>query len=251
MVDLSDRIRSLWSDGRADCLGVIFYYHAVPAASRAGFARQLDWLARHTTFWALGGPLPDARRWVGLSFDDAYVSVWENAVPELVERGIPFTVFVPTGSLGTRPGWVQQPHHPFWHERVMSAQHIRTLAGVPGVTVGSHTVTHPRLSRLSLSAAHRELVESKAALEDLIGQPVELLSFPHGDWNQAVIELALEAGYRRLFGIEPRCYRTREVPSFMGRVALEPWDPLLVLRLKSRGAYRWSVRGFRAPCIRA
>ncbi|MGA4578901.1 polysaccharide deacetylase family protein [Limisphaera sp. VF-2] len=227
--------------------GVVLYYHAVPARYRRSFAGQLDLLCQHAQPWALDGSTPIAGFWAGISFDDAYVSVLENAVPELVARKLPFTVFVPTGSLGRRPSWVQSPAHPFWQEQVMSAEQLAALARLPGATLGSHTVNHPRLTQLTREALECELRDSKYALEDILGRPVTLLSFPHGVWNPAVVECARAVGYTRLFGIEPVCLDGGVLPEVIGRVAVEPHDLRCEFVLKLRGCYRWAAAGRRGP----
>lgn len=226
--------------GRESSIGVVLYYHAIPAALRSAFARQLDDLCRQGQAWALEAPVPHTGWWVGISFDDAYVSVLENAVPALLARNLPFTVFVPTGSLGQHPGWVHASTHPFRQERVMFREQIVALAELPGVTVGSHTVNHPRLTELPLPVMARELRDSRHMLEDLIGRPVRSLSFPHGAWNLAVVESARAAGYDRLFGIEPVQLANESLPAVIGRVAVEPCDTRLEFRLKLRGCYRWA-----------
>jgi peptidoglycan/xylan/chitin deacetylase (PgdA/CDA1 family) len=223
--------------------GVVLYYHAVPGRHRHRFARQMDQLRKRAQPWALDQEPPRATHWVGISFDDAYVSVLENAVPALLERCLPFTVFVPTGSLGDRPRWIRSPAHPLWNEQVMSKADLRKLVRLPGVTIGSHTVNHPRLTRLTPGELESELRGSKAALEDLVERSVELLSFPHGDWNEAVVEAARAAGYKRLFGIQPACLDGGPLPPVVGRVAVEPDEFLLEFLLKLRGCYRWLARG--------
>jgi peptidoglycan/xylan/chitin deacetylase (PgdA/CDA1 family) len=49
-----------------------------------------------------------------------------------------------------------------------------------GMTIGSHTMTHPNLPNAGLDAARRELVSSKARLEDMINAPVTMFSYPNG-----------------------------------------------------------------------
>lgn len=226
--------------------GVVLYYHAVPSRHRHAFAAQLDLFCRYVQPWALDAPAPTATAWAGISFDDAYVSVLENAVPELAARKLPFTVFVPTGSLGGRPSWVRSTWHPFWREEVMSAEQLAGLARLPGVTLGSHTVTHPRLDQVSPAAMERELRDSKRALEDLLGRPVTLLSFPHGAWNSTVVNCARAVGYTRLFGIRPVRLDGELLPAVIGRVAVEPNDLRWEFLLKLRGCYRWAAAGTRS-----
>lgn len=223
-------------------LGIVLYYHAVPACFQGAFVQQLDLLTQLAQPWSLEDEPINSPRWVGLSFDDAYLSVWKYAVPELLRRNLPFTVFVPTGCLGQRPSWIHSSHHPFWHERVMSPQQLQELSRIPGVTLGSHTVSHPRLTQLSSTELERELRDSKLALEDLTGRHIKLLSFPHGDWNPQIVERAHALGYRRLLGIEPVCFNGDSLPTVIGRVSVAPADGRLEFWLKLNGCYRWAVR---------
>jgi peptidoglycan/xylan/chitin deacetylase (PgdA/CDA1 family) len=49
-----------------------------------------------------------------------------------------------------------------------------------GMTVGSHTMTHPNLPSAGTDAARREISESKSMLENAIGAPVTMFSYPNG-----------------------------------------------------------------------
>ena len=65
-----------------------------------------------------------------------------------------------------------------------------------GIEVGSHTVTHPILTRISAGRLRNELRESRARLEGVLGHKVELLGYPNGDHNQSVQLEAARAGYK-------------------------------------------------------
>jgi peptidoglycan/xylan/chitin deacetylase (PgdA/CDA1 family) len=229
---------------------VVLYYHAIRSEERRGFAKQMDTLLDLARPWRLDGQIeqPNGRH-VAVTFDDAYVSVIENAVPELKQRGIPYTVFVPTGSWGRQPSWVSNPNHPFWKERVVSREELRASAAEPLATIGSHTVhhpNHPNLVNLSAEEAGCELTKSKSELEEVLARPVKLFSFPHGAHNARLVTQALEAGYQRLFTIEPKVVNPATGATVMGRVAVEPVDWPLEFRLKVLGAYRWMARSPKA-----
>jgi peptidoglycan/xylan/chitin deacetylase (PgdA/CDA1 family) len=67
-----------------------------------------------------------------------------------------------------------------------------------GVTIGSHTVSHPSLSALGRSEALGELVESKARLERELGRPVRFFAYPFGEFehfNAKIQSLVGAAGY--------------------------------------------------------
>ena len=51
------------------------------------------------------GELPDGGSCVAITFDDAFRSVRTNALPELLSRGFPATIFVPVDCVGKKPGW--------------------------------------------------------------------------------------------------------------------------------------------------
>lgn len=124
----------------------------------------------------------------------------------------------------------------------MSREELQRLAAEPLVTIGSHTVSHPNLLQVSAREATRELVESKAGLESLLGRPIEWFSFPHGAHDASLVRLALEAGYRRLFSIEPTLVDPLQPGVVNGRVAVDPDDWPLEFFLKIHGAYRWQAR---------
>ena len=46
--------------------------------------------------------------------------------------------------------------------------------------VGSHTLTHPHLTRLSPAEAAREIGDGKRAVEDVINRPATSFCYPYG-----------------------------------------------------------------------
>ena len=230
-----------WSGRSAPCQGVVLYYHAVKSHERSRFAWQMDELSKRARLFAAGSPeamRADGQN-VAITFDDGYRSVVENAVPELAKRGIPFTVFVPSGCLGKRPSWVHDPAHSFWEERVVSADEVAALASERLATVGSHSVTHPNFRKLDSRASEAELFRSREELRAAAGIDVDLFSFPHGAGSAEHVDQARRAGYRRVFTIEPALVGADPGAFVLGRVAANPDDWPLEFRLKIAGAYRW------------
>jgi peptidoglycan/xylan/chitin deacetylase (PgdA/CDA1 family) len=174
---------------------------------------------------------------VAITFDDALQSVFDNALPVLERLGLQTTIFVPTGWVGQRPGWRFEGRSDAT-EPVASATRI---AGVRKdlVTIGSHTVSHPRLSTLQAEEIETELRESREALDALMGQSTDLLAFPYGDFDEQVLRLCSKAEYRYVFTIEPGLIKPGAGAFKRGRVAVEPDDTLWEFILKTLGAYRW------------
>jgi peptidoglycan/xylan/chitin deacetylase (PgdA/CDA1 family) len=65
-----------------------------------------------------------------------------------------------------------------------------------GVEVGSHTVTHPLLTRVTADRLCRELEQSRRRLEDMLGHTVTLFCYPNGAYNRVVRDAVARAGYQ-------------------------------------------------------
>ena len=138
---------------------------------------------------------PPAGRSFLLTFDDAYSDIYRNALPIMARKGIKGIVFPVAGFIGKRPLWDVTWGTPGLH---MSAEELRELVAL-GWEIGSHTMTHPDLTRLSPSGLMAELVDSKSLLEDLLGARVRFLAYPFGRFNERVKGAGREAGYEAGF----------------------------------------------------
>lgn len=91
-----------------------------------------------------------------------------------------------------------KPDLSLYHNLFLNAEQLAQLAAHPLVTIGSHSVSHPSLAKLSNEASYREMVHSKTELENLIGKKVEHFSYPFGtmhDVGRREMENAKKAGY--------------------------------------------------------
>jgi peptidoglycan/xylan/chitin deacetylase (PgdA/CDA1 family) len=219
---------------------VVLYYHSVKPEQRRGFAQQMDDLIRLTRpiQASFNEPLQNGVHYAAVTFDDGFVSVIDNALPELIQRKIPSTLFITTGYLGKRPLWDIGRDNPDYEEICMTANQIRELSST-FVSIGSHTVTHPKLTHIDECMALNELSVSKEQLETILARNIDLLSFPHGDYNDKIVELSLRAGYKRVFTILPNFAFSKPGEYITGRVKVDPEDWRLEFRLKLFGAYSW------------
>jgi peptidoglycan/xylan/chitin deacetylase (PgdA/CDA1 family) len=84
---------------------------------------------------------------------------------------------------------------------LLNAGEMQLLAAM-GMGIGSHTLSHPILSRQSSELAWQEISESRRVLEEAIGKPVWALAYPFGDPASAAgreMQLAEQAGYECAF----------------------------------------------------
>ncbi len=189
---------------------LILCYHAVSedwptefAVSPAQLRSQVRFLIRRgyrpATLSAALQRAPGAKT-LAVTFDDAYASVLEKALPVLAALDAPATVFVPTAYVAGDEAlaWAsmeQWAGTPYADElRCMSWSDLRSLAAA-GWEIGSHTATHPHLTSLDDAALDRELTSSRALCEAEVQQPCRTLAYPFSDHDRRVMERARAAGY--------------------------------------------------------
>lgn len=81
--------------------------------------------------------------------------------------------------------------------RPLSWDQVREMCG-GGMRIGSHTVTHPFLSKVDSERLYRELVDSKKHIEQETGLKASVLAYPNGqpdDYNASVRRAVRDAGY--------------------------------------------------------
>ncbi len=225
---------------------VVLLYHHVDPGERARFACQMDELLRLTRVLPADyrGGLEHGRRFSVVTFDDGLLSAVQNAVPELIERHIPCTLFIPTAFLGSKASWLNDDGAARSRE-VLSAEAVAALGGNDLVAIGSHCVTHRRLPALEPGQALQEMAESRRALEHILTRPVTLLSFPFGEYTENHVRGAVRCGYLRAFGVDPQRLQGHLRSQLVGRINVDPTDWPLEYRLKVLGAYRWLPRAWK------
>jgi peptidoglycan/xylan/chitin deacetylase (PgdA/CDA1 family) len=143
---------------------------------------------------------PPSRKTLAITFDDAYRSVIELALPIISRAGFKATVFAPTAFVGAEepmawPGIDHWRDTEYAGELVpMSWEELERLVEA-GWEIGSHTHSHPRLPTLDDDALADELVRSRQVIENHLARPCPSLAYPYGDHDARVVEAARRAGY--------------------------------------------------------
>lgn len=161
-----------------------------------------------------------ARALLSLTFDDAIQNQYLNAWPQLQAYGMRGTFYAPTGDLGN--GFF------------MTASELRALHAA-GNHIGSHTVSHARLTDLTDLTAQQveyELAESKRYLECLLGVPVRDFASPYGAYNAAVLDQVRRhyrthrstlEGSHTTASLDPYLLRVRNVYSTTTEAEVAAW----------------------------
>lgn len=164
------------------------------------------------------------QRKVVITFDDGCCDVFEHAIEPLARYGFRAIQFLVAGFLGRTNEWDQAKGDVV--EPLMEEAQVRDWLAA-GHQIGSHTVSHADLTRVSLRAAREEILASKRSLEDRFGVAVEHFCYPFGKWNEAVSDLVAEAGYQTActmeFGVntpDVSAFELRRIPPLCGRELL-------------------------------
>jgi peptidoglycan/xylan/chitin deacetylase (PgdA/CDA1 family) len=223
----------------------ILMYHDVggPAGpSVATFAAQVRYLATHFRLLRIG-EVPAALDGVDpvacVTFDDGYADAIASAMPVLSDAGVPATVFLPSGLLGSTIGTSYGPRN------VIDLDGARALVAA-GHEVGAHTVTHPRLTELPRAEASNEILGSREELASALGVEVDAFAYPRGLFDDDVVCMVREAGFGSAVTIREGLLRGTLDPLRLPRVAVGPTTTMTQFKAKLSGgleAYeRWRGR---------
>jgi peptidoglycan/xylan/chitin deacetylase (PgdA/CDA1 family) len=245
----------------------VVVYHAVGSVRRGArewngfirpdrFAAQMAYLAERRTVVDLDALFEHdpsrSRPRVAITFDDAYRSVLEHAVPVLRRLGLPATFFVPTKWIGTRNVW--DPPGDMARE-LMTGAELAELAH-NGFAVESHGHAHMDYARAEPDAVADDVRRSVERLTELLDRAPRYLAYPYGRASPAAAAEAARLGLRGAFALD----RPQAVSGCFGmrRIPVVPADTAPVFALKTTGYYigwRQSIpvrAGYRAvrPLVR-
>lgn len=165
------------------------------------FRQQLEYLrqqgyrvlamAEFRQLLAANAPFP--QKSVLITIDDPYRSSYEHAFPLLKEYGYPFTLFA-----NVSPLYSEKPAYMDW----TMLQEMRAW----GATIGNHSYYHPHLGQPEpgqtpatyMAWVRNDLQRAQRAFLER-GIDADILAYPFGEYNERVIEIAKELGFKLMF----------------------------------------------------
>lgn len=133
-------------------------------------------------------PIPE--RSVAITFDDGYRSILTNALPILQKQGFAATLFINIYFVDRKLS-----RDAYWCDwQTLSWDEVRKLSG-DGMAIGSHGMTHRRLSGLSYDEISSEILRSKEIIENNIRRAVNEFSYPQGSFNEEAMKILQANGF--------------------------------------------------------
>jgi peptidoglycan/xylan/chitin deacetylase (PgdA/CDA1 family) len=120
--------------------------------------------------------------------------------------------------------------------RPLRRQEIAALSRCEGITIGSHTHSHPSLSCLAPDEQRREIATARLALESIVGGAVTAFAYPFGgaeDVSARTVSIVREEGMAIACSTQPDSVRKGVAPHCVPRVIVRNWS-------KSEFRERWS-----------
>lgn len=215
---------------------IILLYHAVGGSryslASEKFESQMRYLHEHAEVVSLDAILrgngTESKRRVAcaLTFDDGYVSTYENAFPIIFRYGFPSLLYVTTTAIGDNVNYNSDRIPGFYPgERTLSWRQVREL-GALGVTIGSHLTVHRHMTELSRAEALTALRQSKDAISQQLGKECKYFAYPFGTFSRQHEALVRECGYETAATVKHRTVPRRCNPFATPRMSVPRTYPL-------------------------
>ncbi len=170
-------------------------------------------------------------RQVNISFDDGFRDIYDYAFPILKKYHIPFTIYLTTDFPDNKADiwWYQMErqmnvdeyelsikriyeqemnmseyYHKYYDVPIdnnlcmnmsLSWEQLREMLDSNLLTIGSHTMSHPALTRISDEDIVKQLSESKHRIKEMLNVDVCHFSYPHSMQNAHVRDWVRQTGY--------------------------------------------------------
>jgi len=155
-----------------------------------------------------------------LTFDDGYSDNLHNALPILEEYDAPATIFVTVGLLGQRYPWDSENSSGI----AITESELKILGNHRLIEIGAHTITHPRLSTLSVDEQSQEIKNSKEVLEKIINKKIVSFAYPFGDFNGNSMQLVEKLEFKRAVIVKAKPLTKNQNHYTLPRFIVRDWD---------------------------
>ena len=220
----------------------VLLYHAITdardffAVSPRAFDEQMKYLCEHYATVPLSRAFAHAagksidRDSVAVTFDDGYKDFITAALPILEKYNIPATVFILGGTPDPADLGNTYPR--------LESKDLHLLTN-PLVSIGSHAMTHKKLTKISREELVGEVRQSREFIERTFAIRPEYLAYPKGSFNAAVMQATSDAGYAGAVSVVERGVRISDSLYALPRVQVDSSTTMNEFRAKLTKAADW------------
>ena len=156
------------------------------------------------TAYMRGEPVTLPEKPVLITFDDGYEDNYTQAFPVLKQEGFRAAIFMVQSN--------------FNRKNRLSVQQIQEMEKA-GIEIGSHTRSHPNLTKLAATELEKEVAQSRRGVERLAGQSIDYFAYPGGFYNAEVTRKTEQSGYTGAFTVLPGVNRPdKDNPYLLRRI---------------------------------
>ena len=202
--------------GKGEAKIPVLMYHSVSEAPigienlsvrPSAFEAQIRYLMENGFTPLTFDQLKDAglyKKPIVITLDDGYVDNYAQAYPILKKYHCKATVFMISNMID--------------REGYLSCEQMRAMSDC--ISFQSHTASHPKLAGLSEEEAREECRQSKEAIEEATGRPVQTISYPCGSHTAQTASVAGEA-YQYAVTVNRGWYHRQVNPYEIPRIEIE------------------------------
>jgi peptidoglycan/xylan/chitin deacetylase (PgdA/CDA1 family) len=124
----------------------------------------------------------------------------------------------------------------------MSIEALQRLAASRFVTIGAHSHDHQLLTRIGADAARASIARSRDLLRRWTGQAVDHFAYPSGAYDDEVMRLVQDLGFRSAVTTEGGLWTVRAPLHAIPRIAVGRYDSAAVFGINLLGGLRRLMR---------
>jgi peptidoglycan/xylan/chitin deacetylase (PgdA/CDA1 family) len=184
--------------------------------------------------WALAHATAPELHWQGVRYDTSTTSGRHRALDAIAPQLKVDNSAIRKAAVDELTGLLA-PEGPLVSSDFMDWDDAHALLRA-GFDIGSHTCSHPILSRERAETQRRELIDSRQGLQTELGCPVDTVAFPNGraeDYSQTTLELVREAGYAYALTTRTALVDPDVPPHEIGRLVITPETNVRTLMLEA------------------
>lgn len=135
---------------------------------------------------------------IAITFDDGYEDNFTNALPILEKYNAKATIYLVVDRHGREWSSLRKAKNNSGELKKESKLHdnqIHKMISSGLIEIGSHTITHPNLSKLDYQQKYLEIFESKKMIENLFNVECNSFCYPFGIFDEDDVRLVQDSGY--------------------------------------------------------